>query len=137
MPNRFSVYYDGKCPVCVIQAEKLKATDRRFGRLTFVDCAADNFSDESAKADGKTQSALLRAIHVRRSDGAWFRGAEAIAQICLAQERKRTARLWRSPAAVLVYRCLVFLRPGLSRLGASRLARQMVRRQARRINSGR
>ncbi len=132
--TRFYVYYDGACSACVEQADQLRKADRRHQKLSFIDCAGDDFHDEAAERDGLTQAALLRTIHVRSSDGTWFRGAEAIAEIYESQEMKRTARFWKSPVAHLAYQSLIFVRPLLTRVGGGKLASRLVRRQAERLN---
>ena len=111
MHTRFHVYFDGHCSACVEQVDKLRAADRRRKRLAFIDCAGDDFHDEAAQQAGMTQALLLRAIHVRSSDGTWYRGAEAIAQIYESQDMKRAARFWKSPVAHIAYRALVIVRP--------------------------
>lgn len=132
---RLVVYFDGKCSACADQAEAFKASDRRRKRLTFVDCAAKNFEDLAAREAGLTQADLRQTLHVRTRDGQWFRGAKAITAIYQALDMSRAASFWRSPAANVAYQTLVISRPVLSRLGAGRLIKRLMRVQARRMIS--
>lgn len=129
------VYYDRSCPVCRAEIHALKAEDHD-ARLTLVDCSAPQFDDETAMRDGKSQQAMMNAIHVRDATGRWHIAADAFAAIYRAAGVERMARLWASPRLRplldRLYPLMAYCRPVLSALGLHRLIGWLTRRAARR-----
>ena len=134
-PYPLRVYYDRSCPVCRAEIHALKAEDQR-GRLQLIDCSADDFADEIAARDGKSQHAMMNAIHVIDANGRWHIAADAFAAIYDAAGIRRMARFWSAPSLRplldRIYPLMAYCRPVLSVLGLHRLIGWLTRRAARR-----
>jgi predicted DCC family thiol-disulfide oxidoreductase YuxK len=129
------VYYDRSCPVCRAEIHALKAEDHR-ERLQLVDCSAEGFTDDIASRDGKSQQAMMKAIHVVDAQGRWHTAADAFAAIYAAAGIERMARFWAAPSLRplldRIYPLMAYCRPVLSVLGLHRLIGWFTRRAARR-----
>ena len=75
--NRFEVFFDGACPLCVKEMRVLRWMDRR-GRLQFTDIAVPEFD---AGAYGLTFDAFMAEMHGRLPDGTMLRGVEVFRQM--------------------------------------------------------
>ncbi|MFK7957432.1 MAG: thiol-disulfide oxidoreductase DCC family protein [Lysobacterales bacterium] len=128
------VYFDGSCPVCRAEIEELEQASQS-QCLRFIDCSesAPELTDPGANTPSQEQ--LLGALHVQ-SNGQWLSGPDAFAQIYHTAGMDRMARLWGSrrlrPLVNLGYRIFLVARPLLAALGAARVVRWLVRREARR-----
>ena len=76
---QLTLYFDGKCPVCLKFADLLSGADRD-GRLAFVDITDATFDPALLATD---MDALNRALHGRRANGTMVIGIDAI---CAAYE---------------------------------------------------
>lgn len=135
IPYPLRVYYDRSCPVCRAEIHALKAEDRD-DRLRLVDCSAAGFDDALAARDGKSQRAMMDAIHVLDARGRWHIAADAFAAIYRAAGIEGMARFWSAPKLrpILdrIYPLMAYCRPLMSALGLHRLVAWMTRRAARR-----
>lgn len=75
--ERFEVFYDGECPLCMREIRMLKKLDRK-GRILFTDIAAPGFDPSSLGVD---QDQLMARIHGRLPDGALIEGVEVFRQL--------------------------------------------------------
>jgi predicted DCC family thiol-disulfide oxidoreductase YuxK len=75
--QRFEVFYDGACPLCMREIRFLRRLDRK-GRIRFTDIAAADFR---ASDYGTTLEALMSEIHGRLPDGSWVRGVEVFRRL--------------------------------------------------------
>lgn len=78
--QRFEVFYDGDCPLCLREINMLRRWDR-WRVIRFTDIAAADFS---AADLGTTQDALMAEIHGRLPDGQWVTGVEVFRQLYAA-----------------------------------------------------
>jgi predicted DCC family thiol-disulfide oxidoreductase YuxK len=69
-----TLLYDGACPLCALEMERLMARNRR-GLLRFVDASGCDFDPD---AYGVTNEDLMQVIHAVKPDGTLVRGIEAI-----------------------------------------------------------
>lgn len=68
-PARDTLYYDGQCPLCRREIDRLRAA--RGAAIALVDI-------HGLGADAPIdRDELLRSLHLRRADGQWLRGADA------------------------------------------------------------
>ncbi|HEX9627745.1 MAG TPA: DUF393 domain-containing protein [Acidiferrobacterales bacterium] len=98
-----TLYYDGACPLCAEEMQRLKARDRH-GLLRFVDASAATFD---AAECASTRAELMRVIHARRPDGNLVRGVDALRLAYAAAGHVVIARLL---GMTLIYRlaCLAY-----------------------------
>ena len=131
--ERLRVYHDASCPICRAEIEELARADTD-GRLEIIDASADDFDDPFARDAGLDQATLLSAMTVRDEAGRWHGGPDAFAEIYERVGLDRMARLWGSrplrPLVQLGYRLFLVFRPLLVALGAERVVRWWVRREA-------
>lgn len=85
MAQRFEVFYDGDCPLCLREIRLLRRLDRR-GRVRFTDIAAAGFDPGSV---GRTFDDLMARIQGREigDDGApgrWVEGVEVFRRLYAA-----------------------------------------------------
>jgi predicted DCC family thiol-disulfide oxidoreductase YuxK len=75
-PGKYIVLYDGRCPFCTRQSQRLA----RLARPELVE--AVNFQEPGVltRFPGLTYEACMQAMHLVTPDGRVFRGAEAIVQ---------------------------------------------------------
>lgn len=132
--DRLRVFHDASCPICRAEMEELMRVDQG-EQLELIDASADDFHDAEAQADGLDQATLLSAMWVQDERGTWHRGPNAFAEIYRRVGLARMARLWGSrplrPLVRLGYHLFLLLRPLLAALGADRVVRWLVRREAR------
>jgi predicted DCC family thiol-disulfide oxidoreductase YuxK len=67
------IFYDGFCPLCVAEMNKLKACDEG-GKLAFVDIQHQDFGAAYPELDWQ---ALNAVIHVQLADGSLITGLDA------------------------------------------------------------
>jgi predicted DCC family thiol-disulfide oxidoreductase YuxK len=68
--ERDVLYFDGQCPLCNAEMDKLRAA--RGEAIVLQDI--HELPAEAAVPDHET---LLRTLHLRRADGSWLTGADA------------------------------------------------------------
>jgi len=68
-----TLYYDGKCPLCLREIRSLQKW--RDDRLRLLDV----HSCEPAPGE-PTRDAMLQRLHLRAADGSWLRGVDATVQ---------------------------------------------------------
>ena len=74
-----TVYYDAKCPVCVLAMRVARRLDRnRRLRLVSLQHAAE---DRASDVKRPTRRRLRAVLHVVDEQGRWFSGGEAMLQI--------------------------------------------------------
>lgn len=83
MATEFTLYYDGRCPLCTREVRLLRRADRT-GRLGLVDI--HGLSDAELPA-GFGRGRLLALLHGRAADGAWLVGPPAMRAAYLAAGR--------------------------------------------------
>jgi predicted DCC family thiol-disulfide oxidoreductase YuxK len=71
-----TVIYDGNCPVCRLTVRAMRILDW-WGRLEFT--PLQRFKPRSSGDPSKRE--LIRALHVRDSEGRWHRGGDAAVRI--------------------------------------------------------
>ncbi|OXI79829.1 thiol-disulfide oxidoreductase [Burkholderia sp. AU33423] len=87
------LYFDGRCPLCVAEIERLGARDARH-RLAFVDIAAPGFDPAPLGVD---LPALNRELHARLPDGRMLTGVDSILAAHALTGRRWLVRLLRVP----------------------------------------
>ena len=70
---RLKIFYDGFCPLCLIEMRKLQSTDQH-SALAFVDIQQPGFKEAYPELDWH---ALNAVIHVQLPDGALVTGLDA------------------------------------------------------------
>ncbi len=132
--RKLRVFHDRSCPICRAEMEELSRVDSN-AELELIDCSAPDFHDDEASQAGLEQADLVSAMYVQDENGRWYQGPDAFAEIYQRLGIERMARLWGSkPLRPLVnfgYRMFLLLRGVLAKLGAERVVRWMVRREAR------
>ncbi len=76
-PEKFEVFYDGDCPLCLREIRMLQWLDRS-QRIRFVDICQINFSESNL---GKSYEQLMAEIHGRLPEGSWVTGVEVFRQL--------------------------------------------------------
>lgn len=71
------VLYDGACPLCRAEMQRLQERDRG-GRLLFVDFSAPEFDEQHW---GRSRAVLATALHVLTGQGVWLIGMPAIRHV--------------------------------------------------------
>ena len=94
-----TLLYDGACPVCALEMDKLRARDS-MRRLAFVDISLPGFD---AGRYGATLDAMRESIHGLRADGTLVTGVETLR---LAY-RAVGLGLWMLPAEIAPLRPLL------------------------------
>ena len=117
--RRFSVFYDGACPLCRREIAFYRAR-RGAETIEWVNLASEGAPDGVCDV---SRSALLRRFHVRDEDGLLHNGAQAFAELWLRLPGFRWAgRLARTRAGLLLleplYRIFLKIRPLLQRTAA-------------------
>ena len=74
MSVQLTLYYDGKCPFCTREMERLAQWDRA-GKLAFVDITRAGFDPASL---GRTMDDLQRAMHSVTADGKILSGIDSM-----------------------------------------------------------
>src|SRR5437868_4332306 len=69
-----TLFYDAACPVCALEMDHLRETDR-YGWLRFADIAAPGFD---ASVHGSTLADMDAEIHGLCDDGTMLRGVEVL-----------------------------------------------------------
>ncbi len=93
--DRFEVFYDGDCPLCVREIRFLEKRDRKRGRILFTDIAAADFDAEAVV--GVDHKTLMGSIHGRMPDGSLVKGVEVFRQLYSAIGLKPVVLLTRLP----------------------------------------
>lgn len=107
-----TLYYDGACPLCSKEINKLKSLDR--GNLRCVDLNDDNYRSEGhrsatseilEKSDDSTppqpsKEAMMRRLHLQTEDGTWLVGLKAN---IYAWRNTRYAKLWQILALPVIF----------------------------------
>jgi predicted DCC family thiol-disulfide oxidoreductase YuxK len=88
------LYFDGRCPLCVAEINRLGARDAR-QRLAFVDIAEPGFDPAPL---GVGLPALNRELHARLPDGRMLTGVDSILAAHALTGRRWPVRLLRVPA---------------------------------------
>ena len=68
-----TLFFDGRCPLCVREMRALRRRDRA-ARLRFVDVRAPGFE----RPDGTTMDEMLTAIHGRTAESRLVAGVETV-----------------------------------------------------------
>ena len=77
--NNFTLYYDGACPLCCKEVNWLKMRCKKKGyQLAFIDISDTTFNPKST---GKSLSTLMKALHLRDSNGQWWTAMDATRMI--------------------------------------------------------
>ncbi|OXI43763.1 thiol-disulfide oxidoreductase DCC family protein [Burkholderia aenigmatica] len=87
------LYFDGRCPLCVAEINRLGARDTR-QRLAFVDIAAPGFDPAPLGVD---LPALNRELHARLPDGRMLTGVDSILAAHALTGRRWLVGLLRVP----------------------------------------
>lgn len=74
MAPDLTVYFDGQCPFCVMEIDRLKQWNRA-GRLGFIDITEPGFDPASLSV---TMAALQEALHSKTSDGRLLVGIDSM-----------------------------------------------------------
>lgn len=88
-----TLFYDGACPLCQAEMERLMRRNRH-GRLRFVDAAAASFD---AGQYGLARADFMRVLHAQCADGRMLRGVDAIRLAYRAAGFHLIATLLRMP----------------------------------------
>lgn len=91
--ERFEVFFDGECPLCVREINLLRRMDRK-DRIVFTDIAAQGFD---AGVTGLSQAELMASIRGRMPDGSMVEGVEVFRQLYGAVGLKPLIPLSRLP----------------------------------------
>lgn len=123
-----TIYFDGRCPLCLAEIHVLRARNRR-GLLQFVDVTAQDYRESS---HGVSCDAALANIHARLGDHILLRGPAVFAEAYRRADLTRSAWLLSRPALqpLLAFAYRVFAR---HRHAISRLAGPLLLRIAQRI----
>ena len=123
-----TIYFDGRCPLCLAEIHVLRARNRR-GLLQFVDVTAQDYRESS---HGVSCDAELTNIHARLGDHILLRGPAVFAEAYRRADLTRSAWLLSRPALqpLLAFAYRVFAR---HRHAISRLAGPLLLRIAQRI----
>ena len=78
LDEKFEVFYDGDCPLCLKEITLLKRLDGN-QRIVFTDIATSSFNAESAT--GVSYATLMGEIHGRYEDGTLITGVEVFRQL--------------------------------------------------------
>jgi|LNFM01.1.fsa_nt_gb predicted DCC family thiol-disulfide oxidoreductase YuxK len=89
-----TIYFDGRCPLCLAEIHVLRARNRR-GLLQFVDVAAQDYRESS---HGVSCDAALATIHARLGDHRLLRGPAVFAEAYRRADLTRSAWLFSRPA---------------------------------------
>lgn len=65
-----TLYYDGQCPLCNAEIERLREV--RGDALRVAD-----IHESTPEGDAPDRETLLKTLHLRRADGSWLTGADA------------------------------------------------------------
>jgi predicted DCC family thiol-disulfide oxidoreductase YuxK len=122
-----TLYYDGRCPLCLAEIHMLRARNRR-GLLDFVDVSADGYDEAAHKVSCER---ALAEMHGRLATGELLTGvpvfAESYRRVGLEPLAWLLSIRWLEPAWALAYRVFARHRHAISsRLGPLllRLARR-------------
>jgi predicted DCC family thiol-disulfide oxidoreductase YuxK len=122
-----TIYFDGRCPLCLAEIHVLRARNRR-GLLRFVDVTAQDYHEPS---HGVSCDAALANIHARLNDQTLLHGpavfAEAYRRADLTLGAWLLSRPVLQPLLAFVYRRFARHRHAISRLAGPLLLR-IVRR---------
>ncbi len=91
--DRFRVFFDGDCPLCLREIRWLQKRDSQ-NVIHFVDIAAEDFS---ATDYGKTFDELMAEIHGLTADQQWVKGVEVFRELYQAAGFTKCVRLSRLP----------------------------------------
>lgn len=91
--ERFEVFFDGKCPLCLREINLLRRLDRK-DRIVFTDIAAPGFDP---RVTGLSQQDLMASIRGRMPDGSMVEGVEVFRQLYGAVGLKPLIPLSRLP----------------------------------------
>jgi predicted DCC family thiol-disulfide oxidoreductase YuxK len=75
--ERFEVFYDGDCPLCVREIDMLRRLDRK-DRIVFSDISLPGFD---ARVTGLSHEELMASIRGRMPDGSIVEGVEVFRQL--------------------------------------------------------
>ena len=78
LSEKFEVFYDGHCPLCLKEINMLKRLDRH-DRIIFTDIAADTF--DAMSVVGIPFETLMDEIHGRMANGEIVVGVEVFRQL--------------------------------------------------------
>jgi predicted DCC family thiol-disulfide oxidoreductase YuxK len=62
------VFFDASCGLCNGEMQMIKLHDTK-QRLFLIDCSAGDFEDAPYLAEGVSQAAMMKCLHVRNGDG--------------------------------------------------------------------
>jgi len=123
-----TLYFDGRCPLCLAEIHVLRARNRR-GLLQFVDVTAQDYREPS---HGVSCDAALANIHARLGDHTLLRGPAVFAEAYRRAGLEHGAWLFSRPALqpLLAFAYRLFAR---HRHAISRIAGPLLLRIARRM----
>lgn len=118
-----TIYFDGRCPLCLAEIHLLRARNRR-GLLQFVDVTAQDYRESS---HGVSCDAALANIHARLGDNTLLRGpavfAEAYRRADLLLGAWLFSRPRLQPLLAFAYRVFARHRQTISRIAGPLLLR--------------
>ena len=79
-PPRFTVFFDGDCPLCRREIDWVRKKDRQ-RRIQFIDIASPDFR---ASNWGKSYPELMAQLHGMTPDGRWVLGVEVFRRLYTA-----------------------------------------------------
>jgi predicted DCC family thiol-disulfide oxidoreductase YuxK len=115
-----TVYFDASCRLCSSEIQAIKLHDTN-GNLVLIDCSAADFDDGLFRVEGITREEMMESLHVRDSQGKWFKGVSSFELIYRTVGMPGMAGLWGGrltrPLTEAVYPWIVSHRQSLSKLG--------------------
>lgn len=91
-----TIFYDASCKLCNTEMESVRALDQKH-RLVLVDCSSADFDERPYTEVGISQQDMLNCMHIRDSQGNWYRGVDAFEHIYNAIGLRKIAKLWAHP----------------------------------------
>ena len=115
-----TVYFDASCRLCNSEIQTIKLHDVE-NNLILVDCSAEEFEGSLFKTEGVTRKEMMDQLHVRDSQGAWFKGVASFELLYRTVGLSTIANFWGGrytrPLAELLYPWIARHRQVLSRTG--------------------
>lgn len=74
--EKYTVYYDGDCPICTLEINNLKRCDKQ-RTMRFINLHEVDFSTHELAKD---KQAMMSRIHAQRADGDWETGMPVFRQ---------------------------------------------------------
>jgi predicted DCC family thiol-disulfide oxidoreductase YuxK len=110
-----TMYYDGKCPLCLAEIHFLKSRNTS-GHLEFVDVTAPQFDEETHQLSCKLALATMQG---RLADGTQLEGIPVFAEVYKRANLPTLAwlfsRPWLTPILNVAYKLFAIYRHGISK----------------------